>query len=65
MEEIKTLDNIKSVIIFEMVRSINQGKIAGKSAVDLANEQLNKLIDSGYSLSAIYRKITRIKEKNE
>lgn len=48
-----------------MVRSINQGKIAGKSAVDLANEQLNKLIDSGYSLSAIYRKITRIKEKNE
>ena len=59
MEEIKNLDNIKSVIIFEMVRFINQGKIAGKSAVDLANEQLNKLIDSGYSLSAIYKQIIK------
>ena len=59
MEEIKKLDNIKSVIIFEMVRSINQGKIAGKAAVDLANEQLNKLIDSGYSLSAIYKQIIK------
>jgi hypothetical protein len=59
MEEMKNLDNIKSVIIFEMVRSINQGKIAGKTAVDLANEQLNKLIDSGYSLSAIYKQIIK------
>lgn len=59
MEEMKNLDNIKSVIIFEMVRSINQGKIAGKTAVDLANEQLNKFIDSGYSLSAIYKQIIK------
>lgn len=59
MGETKNLDNIKSVIIFEMVRSINQGKIAGKTAVDLANEQLNKLIDSGYSLSAIYKQIIK------